>query len=174
VSRGHFPYWVWLAGEDLGMSRHIYIYIYITKFLYLHFKCYPLCWFPLRKPPIPYLLPLIINPPTPASRSWHSPTLGHWAFTGPRASSPIDVQQGHHPLLHMCLEESVLPCVLFGWWFSPWELWGVLVGWYCSSYGAAKPFSSLNPFSSSSIVYPVLSLMVGCEHPLLYWSDYID
>jgi len=26
-----------------------------------------------------------------------------------------------HPLLLMRLE----PCVLFGWWFSPWELWGV-------------------------------------------------
>jgi len=28
-----------------------------------------------------------------------------------------------HPLLHMQLEPWVCPCVLFGWWFSPWELW---------------------------------------------------
>ena len=28
------------------------------------------------------------------------------------------------PLLHMRLEPWVPPCVLFGWWFSPWELWG--------------------------------------------------
>jgi hypothetical protein len=52
----------------------------------------------------------------------------------------------------MRLEPWVPPCELFGWWFSPWELWGVLVGSYCySSYGAADPFSSFGPFSSSSI-----------------------
>ena len=28
-------------------------------------------------------------PPTPASLPWYSPTLGHPAFTGPRASPPI-------------------------------------------------------------------------------------
>jgi hypothetical protein len=45
--------------------------------------------------------------------------LGHRAFIGERASSPIDDLLGH-PLLHMQLE----PCVLFGWYFSPWKLWG--------------------------------------------------
>jgi hypothetical protein len=25
----------------------------------------------------------------------------------------------------MWLDPWVPPCVLFGWWFSPWELWGV-------------------------------------------------
>jgi hypothetical protein len=30
-------------------------------------------------------------------------------------------------LLHMKLEPRVLPCVFFGWWFSPWELWGYLL-----------------------------------------------
>jgi hypothetical protein len=29
-----------------------------------------------------------------------------------------------HPLLSMQLETWVPPCVLFGWWFSPWELCG--------------------------------------------------
>jgi hypothetical protein len=29
------------------------------------------------------------------------------------------------PLLHMCQEPWTGPCILFGWWFSPWELWGV-------------------------------------------------
>jgi hypothetical protein len=53
---------------------------------------------------------------------WHSPTLGLRAFTGQRASPPIDEQLGH-PLLHMQLEPWVLPCVFFGWWFSPWEFW---------------------------------------------------
>ena len=37
--------------------------------------------------------------------------------------SPVDDQLGH-PLLHMQLETLVPPCVPFGWWFSPWELWG--------------------------------------------------
>ena len=48
---------------------------------------------------------------------------------------------------------------------------GVLVSSYCcSSYESANPFSSLGPFSSSSIVDPVLSPLVGCEHPTLYLS----
>jgi hypothetical protein len=34
------------------------------------------------------------------------PTLGHWPFTGPSTSPPIDAQQGH-PLLHM----QPVPCV---------------------------------------------------------------
>ena len=67
-------------------------------------------------------LPLLTTQPAPASWPWHSLTLEHRAFTGPR-TSPTDVQQGH-PLLHMCLEPWVPPCILFGWWFSPWELWG--------------------------------------------------
>ena len=39
----------------------------------------------------------------------------------------MDAQQGY-PLLRMQLESWVLPpppCVLSGWWFSPWELWQV-------------------------------------------------
>ena len=42
-------------------------------------------------------------PPTLASLLSHSPTLEYQAFRGPRASSPIDAQQGH-PLLHIWLE----------------------------------------------------------------------
>ena len=81
---------------------------------------------PLSNPPSPCFYKGVpsTHSPTPASLSWHSPTLGHPAFTGPRASPPIDAWQGH-PLLHMRLEPWVPPCVLFGWWFSPWELWGV-------------------------------------------------
>jgi hypothetical protein len=98
--------------------------------LYLHFKCYPLSWFPRCKPPIPSLLPLLlwgwcpIHPCMPTSPPWHSLTLGHGAFTESRAYLPIDAQLDHH-LLHMWLEPWISPCVLFGWWFSPWELWEV-------------------------------------------------
>jgi hypothetical protein len=106
----------------------MFFFIIIGYFLYLHFKCYPLSRFPLsQKPPSSSPLPLLLcgcsstHPPTPTS----PPLIPlHWriyrAFIGPRTSSSIDDWQGHH-LLHMQLE----PCVLFGWWFSPWELWGV-------------------------------------------------
>ena len=66
----------------------------------------------------------LTHPPIPASQSWHSPTQGHWAFIGPRVSLPINAWQGH-PLLHMQLKPWVPPYILFGWWFSPWEPWGV-------------------------------------------------
>jgi hypothetical protein len=137
------------------------IAFFIRCFLYLHFKCYPLSFFPLWKPPMPSPLPLLTNPPTPASLSWHCPTLGYQAFTGPRASPPIDVPQGH-PLLHMQLEPWVPPCVLLG-------ALGDLVGWYChSSYGVANPFSSFSPSSNSSIGDPALSAIVGFDHPTLF------
>jgi hypothetical protein len=56
----------------------------------------------------------------------------------------------------MQLGSWVLTCIYFGWWFSPWELWRELVGSCCnSSYGAAIPFSSFGPFSSSSTGDPV-------------------
>jgi hypothetical protein len=73
-------------------------------------------------------LPLLLwgcsstHPPTPTSLPSYSPTLGHLAFIGPRASPPIDVRQCHL-LLHRWMEPLVPPCVLFCWWFSPRELW---------------------------------------------------
>jgi hypothetical protein len=76
--------------------------------------------------PTLYPLSLLTNPPILVSRFWHSPTLGHRAFTGPRASPLID-DQWDHPLLHMQLEPWFLPCVVFGFWFNPWVLWGYLL-----------------------------------------------
>jgi hypothetical protein len=46
----------------------------------------------------------------------------------------------------MQLDPWVVPCVIFGWWFSPWEL------------------------RDSSIVDSMLSPTVGCEHPPLSQS----
>ena len=54
----------------------------------------------------------------------------------------------------MQLEPWVPPCIFFGWWFRPWELWGEegLVCWYCCSfYGVANSFSSFSPSPTSSI-----------------------
>ena len=93
----------------------------------------------------------------------HSPIVGNWAFTRPMASPLIDVWNGHL-LLHMYLEPWVPSCVLFGWWFSPWELWRVLVGtYYCSSCMAANLFSSFGPFTSCSTRNPMLILLFGCQ-----------
>ena len=51
-------------------------------------------------PPKNLLYPPPLPAPQPHSWPWHSPILGHRAFTGPRASPPIDDQLGH-PLLHI-------------------------------------------------------------------------
>jgi hypothetical protein len=97
----------------MDLWKNIFL-IFIGYFLYLHFKWAPPE--PLSHFPLP--LPSKGCPPsTPASLFSHSPTLGHWAFPGSRASSPIDAWQGH-PLLHMQLEPWVPPCVLLGWWLS--------------------------------------------------------
>ena len=75
---------------------------------------------PLPQPSIPFPLLLLLwgcvltHLPTPTSLPLHSPTLGHQAFMGPRASSPVDARQGHHPLLHIWQEPWVPQCVLFG------------------------------------------------------------
>jgi hypothetical protein len=56
---------------------------------------------PPQKPLIPSLLFLLLrgcsptHPTAPASLPSHLPTLGHQAFTGLMASSPIDAQQVH-------------------------------------------------------------------------------
>jgi hypothetical protein len=100
---------------------------------------------------IPYTLPLLANPPTPASWPWHCPILGHIIFTRPRASPPIDGRLSHR-LIHMQLETRAL---------------GLLVSSYCcSSHRVADPFSFLGTFSSTG--YPILHLIDDCEHPLLY------
>ena len=136
-----------------------YEIIFIRYFLYLHFKCYLLSWFPIQ--------PSSSFPPPPVHQPTHSCftdqaflyTVAR-AFTGPRAYFPIDDQQSC-PLLHMQLEPWAPPCILFVCWFIPWEFSGVLVSSYCcSSYGAANPFSSLGPFYSSSTGDPVLTAMV--------------
>ena len=94
------------------------IFFFIRYVLYIsNYICFPGF---LSENPLSY--PRSPCSPTHPLLSWHFLTMGHQAFTGPRASPPIDVQQGH-PLL-MPLEPYVPPCVLFSWWFSPWELCG--------------------------------------------------
>jgi hypothetical protein len=71
----------------------------------------------------------------------------------------------------MQIETRIPPCVFFDGWFSPRELWGVLVSSHCcSSYRAANPFSSLDTFSSSFTGDHVLCQIDDREHPFLYLS----
>jgi hypothetical protein len=67
------------------------LFIYISNFI-------PLAGFPCGNPlshPHPLHFYKAVPPPTQplpfTSLPWHSPTLGHQAFPGPRASLPIDV-----------------------------------------------------------------------------------
>jgi hypothetical protein len=123
------------------------------------------------KTPCPIPLPLLTNPPTTTSLSWHSPTLGHWAFSGQKTSPPIDDQLGH-PLLYMQLEPWVRPCVPFHWWFSPWEALGVLVSSYCcSSYEAANPAAHWVLSLATTLGDLLLNPTVGFEDPLLYLTS---
>jgi len=103
----------------------VYLCFFVDIFIYtsniIPFPCFPsitllshspsTCFYEGVPPPTHLLLP--------ASLLWHSPTLGHGALVGPRAS-PIGTQQSH-PLLHMQLEPWVCPCVFFG--MVVWELW---------------------------------------------------
>jgi hypothetical protein len=82
-------------GSSSGISvKSFFGLIYI---IYLHFRWYPLSWFPLQKPDIPSSLPtpslrvLTLLPTHFNSVHWHSPTLEQQAFPGPRASPPIEV-----------------------------------------------------------------------------------
>jgi hypothetical protein len=137
----------------------------IKYFLYLHFNFINFPHFPSEPHPKLSHLLLITNPPTPTSLSWHSPTLENWAFTRPRTSLLIDVSQGHPSATYVAEALSPSICILWLVVFSPWELWGLLVGqYYSSSYGATNAFSSLGPFSNSSIGDPVLSPMAVSIH----------
>ena len=130
ISCHHF-FWVSFfsfCSRAFGCSFKVLIWnfsnIFIGYFLYIHFKCYPLSWFPLWKTPSPYPpSPCLPTQPLQLPGPGIPPTLSHRTFIGQSASPHIDVYLGHS-VLYMQLEPRVSPYVLFGWWFSPWELWG--------------------------------------------------
>jgi hypothetical protein len=101
-------------------------YFYSDIFFIYISSVFPFPGFHFEKHPPPIFSPLLLltNRSIPDFWPWHCPSLGHTAFKGQRASPPIDVQLGH-PLLHKQQDPSVPPCVLFSWWFSPWELWSI-------------------------------------------------
>ena len=146
-----------------------FFFFFVKYFLYLHFKRFLLSWFSLWKTPIPSLLPLLTNTPTPVSLSRHYPTLGNQAFSWLRASTPIG-------------DQKFILCYICNWSYEFLHVYslvgglvsgnpGVLVNSYCCSfYGAASSFSSFGPFSSSFIGDVVIIPKVGWEHPPLYFS----
>ena len=145
-------------------------------FIYLHFKCYPLS--PLGTP-IPFLLSLLLwgcsltqTPTNSCLPTLASTYTGTSSLPRTKAYPPTDARQDH-PLLHMQLETWVAPCEIFGWWFSPWELCGGLVVWYCcSSYGIENPLSSFSPFFNSSIGDPVQSdLWLQASPSIRLWQS---
>ena len=91
-------------------------YILLVIFIYLHFKCCPPSQSPLHKPHRPSSLPLLpalpllpLHPTVPLS----------WVIKPPQnqgASLPVMPDKAY-PAGAMGT-----PCVLFGWWFSPWEI----------------------------------------------------
>jgi len=128
---------------------------------YLHFKCYPFSGFPSWNPLSHSPSTCFYEgapPPTPASPPWHFPTLGHQPFTGPRASPPTNVWQGHPLLLmHMAGAVGSSTCTFWLVVYSLGAL-GALVGWYCcSSYGLQTPSAQLVP-SVLSLTPPLQTL----------------
>jgi hypothetical protein len=126
-----------------------FFFFFLRYLLHLHFKCYPKSL--LYPPPA-----LLHNPHTPASRSWHSPVLGHIILERTRGSPPIDGRLVH-PLLHMQLVTQV-------WGRGYW-----LINIVNAPYRVADSFSSLGTFSSSFIRSPVLHPIDECQHPILYF-----
>jgi hypothetical protein len=124
-----------------------YLLIFIGYFIYLLFKCYPLFQFPLHKPlspPTSFCLPEGAPPPTHPLLPHHPSIPLPWVTEPPQdQGSPLPVMPNKgHPLLHIQLEQRVPLCVLFGWWFSPWEIWGFWLVVIVVFLRVAKPFSS--------------------------------
>jgi hypothetical protein len=107
--------------HDQGSSLLLLLLLLLLFSIFTFQMLSPFLVSPLKTP----LPPPSAHQPTYSSflAQFHSSTLGHQAFTGPRTSPPIDDRLGH-PLLYMQLEPWVPLCVVFGWWFSPWELSG--------------------------------------------------
>jgi hypothetical protein len=79
-------------------SKPLFYYIIIRYFLYLHFKCYPLSWFPLQKPlssspppahqPTYSCFPLMACPYTGVSSLLKTKGLSsHWCLTRPSSAT---------------------------------------------------------------------------------------
>jgi hypothetical protein len=149
------------------MFQSHFPFFFIRYFLYLHFKCYLLSWFPLQKTPL--------SPPPLTHQPTHScflalafPYIGAWSLHRIKGLFSHWWLTRLSSATYAAGDMSHTMCTL---WLVVKSLGalGVLVSSYCcSSYGPANSFSSFGPFSSSFIGDPVLSPMDGYKHPLLY------
>ena len=136
----------------------LFVFSFVGYFLYFIWNVIPFPGFPFRKLPIPCSLSLLLwgcsptHPPTPASWPWHSPPLRHEAFR----------DQG--PFLPLMSNKAIL-CYISRWSHGSWLVvyflgamcgGGALVGWYCSSYRAANPFSSFSHFHFHLVISSLL------------------
>jgi len=135
------------------------------EYFYLHFKCYP---FPVSHPKTPIPSPYsffyevvvppqapLFPPPRPDIPSFGK-TKGfssHWCPTRPSSAT---------------YAAGAMNLSIYTLWVVVYSL-GVLVGWYCCSYGVANPFSSFSSFFNPSNSFfnsfnrdPILSSMVCC------------
>jgi hypothetical protein len=99
---------------------HIFFFFFDILFIYIS-HLIPFLGFPTANPlshvPSPCFYEGSPYPP------WHSPTLGHLVFTGPRTSLlPLMQTVTSSATYATGAMGLVLPCVLFDWWSSPWEL----------------------------------------------------
>jgi hypothetical protein len=129
-----------LSWRMVYSNIHIHYHSFFSFFLVILFiyipNVIPLPGFPFLNPytipPLPASMRVLSDLLTPTSPSSKSPTLGHRAFTGPRAAPPID--------------KSIL-CYIHGWGNGPLHVYSLVGGLVLWS-------------SNSSIVVPMLSLMV--------------
>jgi hypothetical protein len=124
---------VWSLCQPLCRRLLFYLFIEMIPFYWLFylFTFQMLCPFLVSPPKTPYLIPLpsafMGGAPTPTH--WLLPHCSgvplHWAIKPSQDQWPLLLLMPQvHPLLHMHLEPWISPCVLFGWWFSPWKFWG--------------------------------------------------
>jgi hypothetical protein len=153
-------------------DQNLFIYLYEMFYLFTFLMLSPFLISPHPEtlysiPSPPATMKVCPHPSTHPCLHTLALTLGHQAFMGTRASSPIDDWQGH-PLLPIWLEPWVPPCVLLGWWFRPWELW--LVDIVVLPMGLQTPSAPSVISLTPPLGIPTLSAIVGCEHPPLYMS----
>jgi hypothetical protein len=154
----------------LGILEKYFIFSFIFYIFFISISnVFPFPGLPLGSP-LPYPLSpasmrVLPYPPT------HS-CLPALAFSYSGASNTL------RPLLPLMFNKvNMWPapwvplCVFFGWWSSPWKLWGSgLFDTVTPSMGLQTPSAPSVPSPTPPSGTPILSSMVGCGHPPLCFS----
>ena len=116
------------------MFLYFLFFFFYYYYFYLQFKCCPTSWSPFRKPPIPSLLPFASPPTHPLLPHCSSIPL-QWGLKSPQDQEhPLPLMSDKAILCYIYSDAAIGPSMyicsmytLFGWWFSPWKLWGFLL-----------------------------------------------